>query len=106
MRLKDEGIKNLFAMFKVDVPLDKVHPWGKELIYRNGRYAGYVTSANFGFTIGKHICMGYICGADGSQITAEYLKQGKYEIEVDGIRYPASLTMRAVYDPKSLITKQ
>ena len=106
MRLKEEGIEQMFCMFKVDVPLDQVFPWGKEVIYRDGTYAGYVTSANYGFTIGKFICMGYISCDNGTKVSYDYLKQGKYEVEVDGRRYPASLTMKAVYDPDSLVTKQ
>lgn len=105
MRLSEEGVKQMFCMFLVDVPLSEAFPWGKEVIYRNGKYAGYITSANYGFTIGKHICMGYVCRDDGKKISLAYLKQGKYEIEVDGKRYPANQTMRAVYDPNSVIPK-
>ena len=42
-------------------------------IYSNGEFAGYVTSesAGFGHTLGKTVCMGYICGAEGSGVAME-----------------------------------
>jgi glycine cleavage system aminomethyltransferase T len=76
-------------------------PWGNESIYRNGEYTGYVTSAGFGHTLGKAVCMGYVCAPGNSKqsgsviddsgrekssgvVTHQYLKEGRYEIEIDG----------------------
>ncbi len=30
-------------------------PWSGEPIYRNGEYCGFVTSAAYGFTLGKQV---------------------------------------------------
>ena len=92
-------------------------PWGNESIYRNGKYAGYVTSAGFGHTLGKAVCMGYVCAPGNSKqsgvmgggrekstgvVTHQYLKEGSYEIEIDEKLWPANLHMTPPYDPKSL----
>lgn len=95
----------MLGSFKVNVPFSEdTLPWGKELIFRNGLQAGYVTSANFGFSVGKPICMGYV-NCDSGNISTEYLKKGKYEIEIDGIKWPAELNLRGPYDPNSFKMK-
>ena len=89
-------------------------PWGNESIYRNGQFAGYVTSAGYGHTLGKAVCMGYVCaagkggvkdekptGGKTSVITPRYLKEGSYEIEIDGKLWAATLHLTSPYDPKS-----
>ena len=103
--------------FTIDLQDDTtILPWGNESIYRNGEYAGYVTSAGFGHTLGKAVCMGYVCTPENSKqsgimdgereksigvVTHQYLKEGSYEIEIDGKLWPAQLYMTAPYDPKS-----
>lgn len=106
LRLKSEGVRDMLGTFKLDIPLDEdVFPWGKELIYRNGVQAGYVTSAGYGYSIGQHICMGYVQSTDGSTVTTNYLKTGDYEIEVEGRKWPAIITTRSFYDPNSISMK-
>jgi glycine cleavage system aminomethyltransferase T/glycine/D-amino acid oxidase-like deaminating enzyme len=50
-------------------------PLGKEPILANGTVAGYVSSANFGFTIGRPIALGYLprdLATPGTQLAIEY----------------------------------
>ncbi len=101
---KQEGVKQLFAMFTADIPLTEEFPWGKELIYRDGKYCGYVTSASYGYTVGKHVCMGYVSNG-GKMVTLQHLKQGAYEIEVGGQIYPAQVSTAPLYDPQSIIPR-
>jgi 4-methylaminobutanoate oxidase (formaldehyde-forming) len=42
--------------------------------------------------------MGYVNCADG--VTADYLKAGRYEININGRRFPATAHLRAPYDPE------
>lgn len=72
--------------------------WGSELIYRDGKPAGYTTSGSYGHTVGGAIAMGYVNCADG--VTADYIKAGRYEININGRRYPAAAHLRAPYDPE------
>jgi 4-methylaminobutanoate oxidase (formaldehyde-forming) len=72
---------------------------GRETIFRNGEQVGWLTSGGFGHTIGKPLGAGYVSNADG--VTKEYIEQGEYELEVAGVRMPANVHWRAIYDPSS-----
>jgi glycine cleavage system aminomethyltransferase T len=71
--------------------------WGSEPIYRDGRAAGYTTSGSYGHAVGGAIGMGYV--NDPAGVTAEFIKAGKFEINVSGDRIPARAYLRAPYDP-------
>jgi glycine cleavage system T protein len=67
---------------------------GKEPIWLNGEVAGYVTSAGYGYSIGKAIVLGYlpIAGSKpGSQVEIEYF----------GERLPATVRSMPLFDPKN-----
>jgi len=33
-------------------------------------------------------------------VTSDYIKSGRYEIDIAGERYPAKVSLRPMYDPK------
>ena len=78
-------------------------PWGGEPIFRDGKYAGSVTTAAYGFSIDKHVCLGFIHnyeGGDGESrkeavVTSDWVKAGTYEIEMGGLRFPAVAKLTA-----------
>ena len=114
MKQKEEGVTQRLGIFTIDLGNDTTTlPWGNESIYRNREFAGYITSAGFGHTLGKAVCMGYICGGGTSGVvmkenasrkstvvTRRYLKEGQYEIEIDGKLWPATLHLTPPCDPK------
>jgi glycine cleavage system aminomethyltransferase T len=58
---------------------------GKEPIYHDGDYVGYVTSANYGYSIGKYMAYGYLpveLSQPGSQVRIEYFGE-RFEAQVD-----------------------
>lgn len=65
---------------------------GKEPVFVNGKSEGYVTSAAFGFTIGKPIAYAYLPAAvsEGDSVELEYF----------GTRIPATVTAEPLYDPE------
>lgn len=65
---------------------------GKEPVFQNGKPVGYVTSATFGYTIGKPIAYAWLPGTleDGSSTEIEYF----------GKRISATITPEPLYDPK------
>ncbi|HUN21697.1 MAG TPA: FAD-dependent oxidoreductase [Anaerolineales bacterium] len=67
---------------------------GKELIVSlDGQRLGYVTSANFGYSIGKFICYGYL--------PSEYAAQGTpVQVEYFGKRWTAVVSPDPLFDPK------
>ena len=65
---------------------------GKEPIFVDGKASGYVTSAAFGYTIGKPIAYGWLPSSVG---------EGQdVEIEYFGRRIPAKVTAEPLFDPK------
>jgi glycine cleavage system aminomethyltransferase T len=66
---------------------------GKEPILDGNQRLGYVTSSNFGYSIGKLILYGYL--------PVEYTHVGtKVEIEYFGERYTATVRSEPLYDPE------
>ena len=71
---------------------------GRETILRDGEVVGWIGSAGHGYTIGKEIGLGYVRHDEG--ITDDWLRSGRYELEVLTRRVPATLHTRPLYDPK------
>ncbi len=86
----------------VDAPHTNL--WGGELVLRDGAPAGFVTSAAFGHTIGRPVALGLVNAGD-APLTKEWLEAGRWEIDLAGERYPASVSLKAPYDPASLRVK-
>ncbi|HEV7925637.1 MAG TPA: FAD-dependent oxidoreductase [Verrucomicrobiae bacterium] len=72
--------------------------WGSEPIYRNGEAVGYTTSGSYGHSLGAAVGMGYVKCKDG--VTPEFIRDGRYEINVSGTRIPAVAHLKAPYDPE------
>jgi len=89
-RVKAEGIKHKLCCLTLDDPNAVVI--GKEPILDGRRVLGYVTSANYGYTIGRCIVYGYL--------PVEYATEGtKVEVEYFGKRYKATVSKEPLYDP-------
>jgi len=69
-----------------------------EPVYRNGDFAGLTTSAAWGHRVGKSLAVADVY--DDAGIDAQWLKDGEFEVEVAGQRYPAKVQFRPFYDPK------
>ena len=70
-----------------------------EPIWRNGHIAGYLTSGNYGHHLGAAVGLGYVTIPEGAGL--DYIRDGKYEIEVAGKRFGATASLRPLYDPRS-----
>ncbi|MEO1398031.1 MAG: glycine cleavage T C-terminal barrel domain-containing protein, partial [Pseudomonadota bacterium] len=69
-----------------------------EPIIRNGEIVSYVTSGNYGHTLGGAIGLGYVpCEGE----SREELLESSFEIEIAGNRVAAEASLRPMYDPKS-----
>ncbi len=84
----------------VSFTLDDPDPiaWGGELVVRDGKPAGEVTSAAYGHTLGRTACLAMV-HAGGAALDAGWLASGKWQIDIAGKRFAASLHTRAPYDP-------
>ncbi len=70
---------------------------GRETILRDGKFAGYLTSGGYGYTVGKPIGFGYV--RNGAGVSDDYLRSGRYELVVAKETFKARLHLEALYDP-------
>jgi 4-methylaminobutanoate oxidase (formaldehyde-forming) len=75
--------------------------WGGELLVRDGRPAGQVTSAAWGSTVGAAAGLAWAWDPDGGPVSAEWLGAGSYEIEAGSVRCTAAISLKAPYDPSN-----
>ena len=66
---------------------------GKEPIWNNGSVVSYVTSATYGYTMGRGIVYGYLPIAQSTPGTA-------LEVEYFGKRLKATVRVEPLFDPK------
>jgi len=92
---KQAGLKRMLATFVLRDPAPVL--WGSEPIYRDGAVVGYTTSGSYAHTLGGAIAMGYVHNITG--VSAQFIKAGRYEIDIAGTRYAADAHLRAPYDP-------
>ena len=96
-RQKEAGLNKRLVQFLLGDPDPMLYH--NEPIWRDGELAGYVRSAMYGHTLGGAVALGYVENPDG--VDAAYVNSGTYEIEIAGVRYPATASLRPLYDPKS-----
>ncbi len=96
---KENGVTKKMAQFLLED--ENYMLYHNEPIWRDGEMVGYVSSGMFSHTFNGAIGMGYVSRPDGGVVTAKYVKEGNYEIEVAGERVPAKVSLRPLYDPKS-----
>ena len=72
---------------------------GRETIYRNGERVGWLSSAGWGYTVGKNIGFGYVRNEKG--VDDAMLASGSFELEVATERIPSRLHLGALYDPRA-----
>ncbi len=84
----------------VSVVVDDPEPmlWGSELVRRDGRAVGQVTSAAWGATLGACVGLAYVADPDGSSTTADWVRSGTWTVDVGGEEYPLRVGLRAPYD--------
>jgi len=87
--------------FTLDDPSAGPEPiaWGGELVVRDGKPAGEVTSAAYGHTLGRTVCLAMV-HPGGAPLDDTWLKAGKWQIDIAGARRAATLHTRAPFDPK------
>jgi glycine cleavage system aminomethyltransferase T/glycine/D-amino acid oxidase-like deaminating enzyme len=90
-RLAEGGPRRRLVSVVLDDPAPML--WGGELLLRDGRPAGQVTSAAWGETVGACVGLAYL-RSDGP-VTADSLANGRFEVDVAGHRYGVRLGLRA-----------
>lgn len=70
-----------------------------EVVYRDGVEVGYIRSASYGHTLGGAVGLAMVEGGE-LPIDREWIESGTWEVDVAGTRYPAKVSLTALYDPK------
>jgi glycine cleavage system T protein len=95
LKAKEAGLTRRLCCLTLDAPAVLL---GKEPILANGKPIGYVTSANYGYSVGKLIAYGYLpiaYAAVGTQLEVEYF----------GERYTATVSDEPLFDSKMMRLK-
>jgi len=74
--------------------------WGGELVLRDGQPVGQVMSGAWGEALGAYVGLAYVRHPDGDVVTPAHLREGTYQVNVAGDIRPATLHLRAPYDPQ------
>ena len=94
LRQKETGICRSLVQFRLRDPGPLLYH--NEPIWYGNEIAGYITSGNYGHTLGGSIGIGYV----NTALVPEFPNPAdEFEIEVAGERVPAEASMRPMYDP-------
>jgi 4-methylaminobutanoate oxidase (formaldehyde-forming) len=69
-----------------------------EIVYRNGTPVGYVRAGSYGHTVGGAV--GLFMIEAGEPIDTRYIESGVWEVDIAGRRYPATISLKPLYDPE------
>ncbi|MBV1865840.1 MAG: FAD-dependent oxidoreductase [Rhodobacteraceae bacterium] len=100
LRKRDVGLKKRLVQFR----LNDAEPllYHNEALIRDGENVGYLSSGNYGHTLGAAIGMGYVpCEGE----TAAEVLASSYEIEIAGVRVKAEASLKPMYDPSAARVK-
>ena len=73
--------------------------WGGELVLRDGIAVGQVTSGAWGDAVGAAVGLAYVRHPDGDAVTADFAREGCYQVNVGGRLCPAAVGLRPPFDP-------
>ncbi len=93
---RGQKLKKFLCTFTVNDP--SIVLLGRETIYRNGERVGWLNSGGFGHSIGKPIGLGYVRQPQG--LDEDYLRDGKYQLEVATERVDCNLHLAPLFDPE------
>ncbi|NKC13063.1 MAG: FAD-dependent oxidoreductase [Gammaproteobacteria bacterium] len=69
-----------------------------EPIVGDGHIKGFLTSGSFGHTLGASVGLGYVYHEEA--VSADFLNNTTWQIEIGGERFAAKASLRARYDPR------
>ena len=103
-RARAAGPRRRLVSLVIDDP--DIMAWGGELVLRDGVAAGQITSVAWGETIGSCVGLGYVWSPDGDVVTADFVRSGRYEVNVGGDVRPATVSLKPPFDPASARIRQ
>jgi glycine cleavage system T protein len=101
LRQRHFGLDKRLVQFKLKSPEPLLYH--NEPIWRGAAIVGFIRSGMYAHTLGAAVGLGYVSGLEGAPSPG--VGADDYEIEVAGIRYPATASLRPLYDPSNLRIK-
>jgi len=95
LRQRERPLRKRLVQFLLEDPETVLYH--HEPILQDGSVVGYLTSGNYGHTLGGSVGLGYVRADDA--VTPAWIDAGRFEIDVGGDRIPARASLRAMYDP-------
>jgi glycine cleavage system aminomethyltransferase T/glycine/D-amino acid oxidase-like deaminating enzyme len=68
-----------------------------EIVLRDGKPLGYIRAASYGHTLGGAVGLAMIDA--GQPIDQAYLDSGRWEVDIAGKRWPATASLKPLFDP-------
>lgn len=100
LRKREQGLERRMLQFRLEDPEPLL--FHNEAIVRDGKIVSFITSGNYGHSLGGAVGLGYVpCRGE----TEEEVLASRYEIEIAGRRCPALASFRPMYDPKAENTR-
>jgi glycine cleavage system T protein len=97
LKQKEEGLKQKLVQFLLKSPEPMLYH--NEPIWQGDRIAGYIRSGMYAHTLGASCGLGYVTAADGGVVGP--IGADDYEIEIAGVRYPVTASLKPLYDPSN-----
>ena len=92
---KTNGLRQRLVQFLLKSPEPMLYH--NEPIWQGDRIAGYIRSGMYGHTLGAACGLGYVTAADDGVVGP--IDADGYEIEIAGVRYPVTASLKPLYDP-------
>ena len=92
---KQTGLKQRLVQFLLKSPTPMLYH--NEPIWQGSRIAGYIRSGMYAPTLGAACGLGYVTAADGGVVGS--IGADDYEIEIAGVRYPVTASLKPMFDP-------
>ena len=92
---REAGVDRRLVQFRLDDPEPLLYH--DEPVFRDGTLVGRITSGMYGHTVGGALGMAYV-GCEPDTPRAQVL-EGSFDVDVNGVRIPATASYRPFYDP-------
>ena len=102
LRQQQTGCRKRLVQFALRSPEPLLYH--NEPIWQGGSLVGFIRSGMYGHTLGAAVGLGYVTAANGAVVGA--IDPEAYEVEVAGVRYPATASLRPLYDPTNARIKR
>ncbi len=87
----------------VQVLVDDPEPlfFHAEVLRRNDIEVGHLRAGSYGHTLGGAVGLAMVTHPDGTPANAAWLNEGTWDVDIADTRYPATVSLRPLYDPSS-----